>query len=287
MKGIRTWRNPNNKFFVARLHYTADPMKATEEWKKEARRGVVSEAIWEREYEISFERSMGILVYEDFDKDIHLKSLQWNPELNMLRGWDFGYRHPACVFAQVDIDDRFIILRAILGEDILIHKFADKVLNISNKYFPDAKWRDYGDPAGRDASDKSEQSSIDILAGKRIAVITKRSGIREGLNTIRWHLKVREDGRPGLLLNNDPSTQILLDGFEGGYHLKEDKEGKTPEEEPDKDGYYDHPFDALRYIAINRLRQYSQMKVEEERKKTYVDRIYDKLMRVKKKRRVY
>ena len=285
MKGIETWKNPNNSFTVLRLHYTADPAK-NEEWKREAKKGFTSEAQWEQEMEINFDRTTGRLVYDTFDRDKHTSNLIWNPELPMLRGWDFGYRNPACCFTQVDKDGRFLILRTLIKEDILIHDFAKEVLKISYKYFPMARWYDYGDPGGNQANDKSEQSSIDILAGMKIYVQSKKSGIKQGLNIIRWYLGNREGLPIGLIIDNNDSTQIVIDAFEGGYHFPEDKDSSTLEEIPEKDGYYDHIMDAIRYVAIHRLKEFASIVPEVVRMKTVADRLYDRLTKVHQKRRI-
>ena len=284
MKGITTWRNKKNGFFVLRLHYSADPTK-DEKWLPLARAGYESQARWDREQEISFETQLGVAVFPEFDREVHYKSLDWNPGRKMLRGWDFGFRHPAVVFCQVDEDDQIQIFRAILEADLVIHDFAEVVKQASNKYFPNAEWEDYGDPAGRDASDKSRQSSIDILSELGIDVITQsRSNIPKGLEIIRWHLKIWPNGGTGLLLNPDESTDILLEGFEGAYHLNEDKENKTLSELPYKDGYYEHVFDAFRYVAVNTLKSVSPRPPEEERKPTYMDIRYRKLMFPKRRK---
>jgi hypothetical protein len=54
----------------------------------------------------------------------------------------------------------------------------------------------------------------------------------------------------GLLVNRHPKAKDLVDGFKGGYRYKETLQGKI-REEPDKDGFYDHIFDCLRYICTN------------------------------------
>jgi len=50
-----------------------------------------------------------------------------------------------------------------------------------------------------------------------------------------------------LLVN--PDQVLLIDGFKGGLHYPEAREGRNQSEVYEKDGFYDHVFDAARYIA--------------------------------------
>ena len=249
MKGLQTWRNVGNQFAVVRLHYSADPEK-NEAWKERTRRGMPTES-WEQEYEINFEQHAGQAVYPGFRREQHVKELNWNPDLSMIRGWDFGFRHPAVVFAQMDVNDRLLLLREMLGTNILIHRFADEVLERSEEWFPDAKWKDYCDPAGTQASDKSEHSSIEVLERKHMVPEYRQEELQAGLNTIRFHLLPREDGIPSILV--DPACSITIEGFQGGYHFPDARDGRPDSDVPEKDGYFDHLMDAVRYVAIHVL----------------------------------
>lgn len=98
---IKVWTNPNNKFRVLAIHYSADPSKnpATKEWKiwyDEERKGM-PKAKWNKEYEIDFSSKSGQLVfgseYCDFNPAIHFidsKSVKWE----LLFSLDFGQSNP-------------------------------------------------------------------------------------------------------------------------------------------------------------------------------------------------
>lgn len=294
MKGITTWRNPQNAFFVVRLHYSADENKGPE-WIEQARKGITSTREWDREYEISFESYAGKPVYAGFSRELHASEpLKWNPHKPMLRGWDFGFHHPAVVFAQISVEDRLLVFEAIMGNDILLHDFAEEVIHHGQEHYPAATWEDYCDPAGKQKSDKAKQTSIEILQSLGVSpgyAEDRRAQIDYGLQLIRYHLKPREsDEIPGILV--DPGALLLIEAFQGGYHYPEAKEGKPESEKPEEDGYYEHPMDALRHIAIQVLKPVGEPFEPPEFQFTdpfqaMMHRKYEELIKGKKKRRVY
>lgn len=48
--------------------------------------------------------------------------------------------------------------------------------------------------------------------------------------------------------------RYVIEGFQGGYHLKRDVAGKPVKEQPMKDGFYDDFMDSVRYAAEHYLR---------------------------------
>lgn len=168
----------------------------------------------------------------------------------VLRGFDFGYVHPACVWAQMDSTGQLGIRHELLGEDETIEKFGRRVVDLTALWFPDAKeFRDYGDPAGHQRNDRSERTSIQILKDMYgIKVKTRPSDIKQGIDRIRLALPPRADGRPGLLVDSVACPKLSY-GFARSYIRDE-----HDPEKPFKDGFYDHLFDALRYMAIHVVR---------------------------------
>jgi hypothetical protein len=239
--------NTQNKFCVARVHYTADPDKATPEWMAKAKEGT-AERDWLREYEINYDVFTGKPVYPDF-KEVHVRSMQYTPGGYMYGGWDFGYHHPAFVAAFVNQFDQLCIMGEQFGNDESIQSFGSRVLRWRQAMFPGAQWIEACDPAGHQKNDKSEATSIEVLGALGIFPTSKASSIREGIEIITQRLMMRNDGQYGLLIN--PSCKILLDAFKGGYRYPEERDGSPEDENPQKDGYYDHLMDALRYLCVN------------------------------------
>lgn len=251
MPGVEV-RNNKNGFRVVRLHYTADPNKATKEWKDKTRIGM-PENDWEQEYEINFNILHGKRFYGEFDYSLHVGDTKANPYLDMLVSFDFGYRHPACVWAQIDDRDRVIIHREEQGEDEALINFAKRILRISNKEFPGCSFKYFADPAGKMSTDKSERTSVEILRSLGIKPMMKKTFRDLGFNIVR-NLLLKKQKNPegkelrGILVNRN--CTILIDGFMGGYHYANVKEGQPDKEEATGGNFYDHLQDALRYILI-------------------------------------
>lgn len=196
----------------------------------------------------------GIPIFADsFRRSIHVAtrsiSANWNPSAPMVRGWDFGYHHPALLVFQDDPETGQIrVYRAIVGEKTLLDSFADRWLSKLEEDFPNAEWRDYVDPAGAQVSDKSALTSIDILRAKGLYPKYRKENIAYGLNIIEELLKQLYKGEPTILI--DPTyCEALIEALEIGYC--NDKEAMDYEIKPVKDGIYDHIIDAFRYAVIH------------------------------------
>jgi len=196
---------------------------------------------WKRKYLYGEEGFIpdGKPFYEGFKEDLHTGEFQWNKDKPILRGWDYGFHHPACIISQVDVNDRWIILREIMGSDVTIDKFADAVEKECNLFYPNAEYIDYGDPAGRQVNDKSEKTSEDILRDKGIKVRSKKSDYRTRKEIIDGKLSKIIMGKPALMV--DTKCKIVIDGFLGGYHyrlLKPGQEVLDKYEVPFHDDFY-------------------------------------------------
>jgi hypothetical protein len=213
-------------------------------------------AAWQRKYllgEFGFTPD-GQPVYPEYSEKLHRakETLPVTSGKPILCGWDFGYHFPAVVFTQFDAKNRWLILREIMGKNITVDRFGDYVVQKMRLWFPEGtEFKHYGDPAGNQKTDKSERTSIDILASKGIRIATRVSRIRQGLELVGMQLGKLIDELPGLLV--DPGCTVVHEGFSGGYHYPEATGMKPFDENPAKDGYYDHIQDCIRYVAVNVL----------------------------------
>ena len=230
----------DNGFTIVKLHYSDHPNKDAA-WVASVKKSYPSEDMWNQEQELDFTKQIGRRVYPSF-LQTHIKPLQYNTYRHVIRGWDFGYHHPAVVFCQVNDKDQFLVLKEIMGTNKTLAEFAADVKAVSKEHY-NAIFDDYCDPSGRAKSDKSERTSVDILRTMGIKCRMKDSNVSDGLNLIRQMLTKRNDGEFSFYI--DPSCREVIDGFFGGYALRENSE------EPDKDGWYEHLFDALRYAVVN------------------------------------
>lgn len=182
-------------------------------------------------------------VYREFKRSFHVKSrLPYDHQTPLLRFWDFGYRHPVCVWAQLDEAGRLLLLREFQGTDIEATHFVRNCLAKTAQWFPNpVECVDYGDPAV--AQKKDTGQTLYLLSQAGITMRYRVSRIDAGVQLLRRLLEQVVEGEP--MLQVDGRCTILIGALSGGYHL--DRKGQ----EPHKDGYYDHIADALRYGCIN------------------------------------
>lgn len=252
-RGLTTWKNPANGFFVCRTHYTADDRKnKSKEWKQDARKGL-SYAEWMREYEIVWSSFEGLPVYmDDFSPQVHVsyEQLNWTPNLPVLRGWDFGLgaNGMACVFAQLLPHGKLWIYKELVATDTDIENFTPEVRTKSLEWFPGCyKYIDIVDPSSINRSQIDKRSCVGIV--KKILrtqpVLGEKSKIKRRQAVVDY-LKAHVKGQSCFLVDYE-GCKHLVEGFEGGYHYAIAKDGQ-PKEDPEKNEY-SHDHDALQMIA--------------------------------------
>lgn len=191
-------------------------------------------------------------IYPMFEENIHIKKVEFNPNLPVYRSWDFGWHHPCVIFAQID-GKKLNILAELEGEKELINDFADKVIKFGRENFKgigETKFKDFCDPAGKQRGDKSSKTSVEILESKKIFPDCYKANILEGVEMIRILLNLTKRATPyGIFV--DKKCEILIEGLKGGYHYPKKYDGTGEEPKPEKDGTYDHLLDALRYLIGN------------------------------------
>ncbi|MDE2104430.1 MAG: phage terminase large subunit [Patescibacteria group bacterium] len=193
------------------------------------------------------------------------------PNIPIHMGWDFGYRHPAVVAAQEDPETGQVkVLWSQMGEKILLDDFAKKIKVLRRRLFPGAEFIDYCDPHGRNRDDRGKRTSIDILKENGIFPRFKDFSVSYGINIMGELLmtSVPVSGEPALVV--DPrNAQLVADAFHFGYvqDPKFDEENKPDELVPYKDGYWEHPMDALRYILVHIRGDYRSRKIRSQAKR--------------------
>ena len=198
----------------------------------------------------------GAPFYQGFKETLHTRVLTANPHKPLILGWDYGFRHPACVVTQLDAKGRWLILREIMGDNITIDQFAGVVAEELATRFPGIEIQDfgYGDPAGEAKTDKSEETSVEILRAKGFKVMSEPSTYRKRKEIIEGKLGTLINGIPALVVNST-GCKTIVDGFLGGYHYPVIKQGQAhttiKTESPFHDGFYSHLMNGLEYIAIN------------------------------------
>ncbi len=205
-----------------------------------------SRAAWEAEM-LCKRPSRQNVVFDEFDTDVHVGAVDYDPNLPLYRALDFGFVNPfVCLWIQVDqagvvrVIDEYVRSRATIE----VHAAQIK----SRTPTPEERVAaTFCDPAGGGVNDVTGTSAVRELRGLGIPVRSRHSGILEGIELIRRAIRAG-DGKSRLIIS--PRCPRLIEAMEC-YHYRE---SSAPGELPFKDGLYDHPIDALRYFFINRAR---------------------------------
>jgi hypothetical protein len=193
----------------------------------------------------------GRAVYgSSFDPVVHVADIAEDPALPIMRGWDFGYRAPAVIWAQYTRSGRLLVLRELAPLDLSTTALIDQVLALQATEFPfrdPANYLDYVDAAG-DQINSSGFRDIATLEERLGCEVNWRKGdIEVGLGTIRNLMSrtAKVKGRTVHRFAVDQSCKTLIAALRGSYHYPEDK----PKAPPMKGGSYAAVCDALRYVA--------------------------------------
>ena len=206
-----------------------------------------SRAGWEAEM-LCNRPSRENVVFDEFDLDLHVRAVDFNPALPLYRTLDFGFVNPfVCLWIQVDEDERVFVIDEYVRSRATINVHAEEM----KKRTPIGEEKMAGtfcDPAGKSVNDVTGTSTARELRSHGLEVRYRKSGILEGIELIRRAIRAG-DGKSSLIIS--PKCKCLIEAMEC-YHYPQSNSNSN--ELPFKDGVYDHPIDALRYFFINHNR---------------------------------
>ncbi|MFW9893899.1 MAG: hypothetical protein ACFFFO_16965, partial [Candidatus Thorarchaeota archaeon] len=262
--------------------------KRSKAWRIAERKKYKNERDWRRQMMRDWTTAAGEAFYPEFQADPKKYVHRITHLLNvpMVRGWDFGFRMPACCFMQAAPNGRVAIIREVMPDNINTWNFRDLVRYLSgqipfeelqekkriramqwvnyikeSKWLPDPPWfqpgmyfMDYSGPECYKVSDLEQEGKarnvFDIMGegGIHLNVFSARPSARE--EVFRNLMQMRDDGLPGLLL--DPTCRWLISGLAGGIAYPKKGSIKNPlPDEPAKDGFFEHLHDAAGYALVN------------------------------------
>jgi hypothetical protein len=266
----------NNCFARLRWHSDIDvfimdwkdhPFKSQEWYDELIRSGEMTLQQIASEIDRDYQASSGRAFYPEFNNRMIIDKC--TPTDYKMLDWDFGYHHPACGFWCKDSNEHATKFYELMGNDIQLIEFIiavdyvigwdigeskinrlkdliakNKFENIKDitqlKVFP-GKYNEYCDDAGSQVSDKSKQTSIDILNSAGHHPRYKQSRVDEGANA--WRKLMMKD-----MFRITKDCPISIEALQGGYHFRKDPKHAN---EPEKDGYYEHPMDADREMIVH------------------------------------
>ncbi len=204
-----------------------------------------SRAGWESEM-LCRRPNLENVVFDQFDESIHVKQVEYNPDLPLYRTLDFGFVNPfVCLWLQVDAGGVVRVLDEYIRSRLAIAAHAE-ALKARTPGGEAKVAATFCDPAGAGVNDVTGTSAVRELRGLGIAVRYRPSRILEGVELIRRALCCG-GGKSTLVIS--PRCERLIEALRC-YHYPDFSAG-SGSELPLKDGLYDHPIDALRYFFVN------------------------------------
>lgn len=204
-----------------------------------------SRSAWEAEM-LCIRPSLENVVFGEFDPDIHVKPIDYNPDLPLYRALDFGFVNPfVCLWIQVDHEGTVRVIDEYVRSRATIDVHA-KQIKTQSPCPEERVAATFCDPAGAGPSDITGTSVIRELRALGIVTRYRKSGIVPGLELIRRAIR-SGNGASSLVIS--PRCCRLIEAMQC-YHYPDSGRAASGEL-PFKDGLYDHPIDALRYFFAN------------------------------------
>ena len=196
---------------------------------------------WARRPEHAFRAPEGAY-FKRFDRERHVASIEIQRNWPTWRAIDFGFRHPACLWAQRAPSGQLLIVAELLPEDVTTPEFRDAIVAMEEPWgLAPPPQASYCDPAGKGIDPQTAESEFEVLKRARLNPKGKPSGVRDGCARIMDVLADKDlplvvsDACPGLI-----------------RALSQVKPLKGHEERYDTDHeLYSHPLDSLRYLLVN------------------------------------
>jgi len=203
----------------------------------------------------------GIPVFPQFDHARHVAPLKFRADLPLVRSFDFGFRHPAVVYANLykctyNTNHYFALSETADCFSATVQELYDNyVVPHTNQLYKEAKCVvNCGDRSGyRDSSsNKDKRGDMKILMHEyKLAFKWRYINLVPSLQYMRGLLKPKEPCKCGLelvLISN--KCEALIGALEGGYKYPKPRVGPHGEK-PTEDGYFADVACAWRYGAEN------------------------------------
>lgn len=194
----------------------------------------------------------GSAVYPAYVESFHGRQTAVIPDRPLIRGWDFGYRRAACLWAQKTDRGQLLVHREWMALETPESEFIDGVKQRTNEWFGERTVLDYGDPAARNR-DPEGVATLDRLGQFGVRMLYRQTTYAQRIPLINQRLSMLIDGEPAVII--DPQgCPILTEALLGGYHYPEidpDRKYTQKHEIPDHDQWFSHLSNAFEYVMVN------------------------------------
>lgn len=167
----------------------------------------------------------------------------------LLIGQDFG-RDPWSIICQVDSRGRMLVLEEVAAEDIGLQQHLSRGLRprLMDRRYMGRQTMIVGDPAGRQRSSLSEETSFDLIKRAGFSCMpAPTNDIDSRIRAVEALLLAQVGGAAALLIDRSRCRELVR-AMNGGYrfaHLKSGQKKNTPDKNE-----YSHVADALQYACL-------------------------------------
>ncbi len=192
--------------------------------------------------------SLGDRVFGGFSEKLHTEQkMLYNPSMPVIRGWDFGLTGHAVLFAQRRGNLGIDFLGEVFKKNLTSRQFAQVVARFQEEHFAGAVYEDYGDIAGLHRDATSGRSPIEEIGDElKMRILTSAIPLVDSLDLVRVKLSQAFDG--SMAMRFSPDMRLTIEGLNGGYVFKKDRQGNVVSDVPASDPIFEHLMDAMRYL---------------------------------------
>lgn len=221
----------------------------------------------------------GIPVFPQFKHALHVAPLKFRPDLPLIRSWDFGYLHPAVLYANLykcpyRTNHYFALSEITDAANVNVHTLYKKyVIPHTQALYSNATLiRDCGDRSGfrQSSSNRDSRSDMKILINEyNLPFKHGYFHLTPSLQYMRGLLEPKTPCQCGLPLTLiGDKCRTLIGALEGGYHFPHSRSGIVGDK-PVEDRFFADIACAWRYGAENYVKWGLPFEDQQEMKQTH------------------
>ena len=223
---------------------TADPRRDDDWYRRNVEEAADPESA-RREHarvvEDAFRSPEGVY-FKRFARERHVKEIAIVENWDTWRAVDFGYKHPACLWAQRSPQGQLFIVDELLPQNLATQEFVKMIKEREASFGLAVPIKaSYCDPAGKATNTQTAESEFEIFRREGLNPQGKPSSVRDGC--VRIMNMLADEALP--LVVSERCTGLIR-------ALSQVKAHRTQSEIYDTDHeIFAHPLDALRYLLVN------------------------------------